>query len=518
MAELFAVAGLSALLAAYVMVAYARRNLADLKGDVRPQAAALLEKTRAESAVAKADLVAAAREAALGESRRVKARCDAENSKLEEMRDRTQVREAEVDDDIALIQERSAELDQRFASAKATRDAARKDRKRVLAERPKRLAKLAVVSGLDPDDVASALAATWLEDARTEAAHALRAIESSAQHVADAKRLLEISVGRYRNHFLTERPNSNLPLSRKTSELILADGGAISEVIQEVANIKFNVAEDGASLRLEGLDGVGREVARRAIGRLNKKPEHIAQARTNAAEWTTKIKTNLEREIMGLGRKAFAVLEIPRANPEIVDLVGRLNYRTSYTQNQWLHAVEAAFLASMIGDEMGLDRKLLRRATLMHDIGKALTHQIEGSHAVIGADIARRLGEDEVVANAIGAHHADEPPNSVYAFLVAGCDAMSGARPGARREHTEGYSSRLKDMERIGARWNGVDRAFAVHGGRELRVYVEDDQISDLDAVEMSSEIAKAISEEMVFPGQIKVTVIRSSESVSVAS
>src|SRR4030095_17033148 len=198
--------------------------------------------------------------------------------------------------------------------------------------------------------------------------------------------------------------------------------------------------------------------------------------------------------------------------------VGKLNYRTSYTQNQWLHAVEASFLAGMIASEMNLDLKLARRDTLMHDIGKALTHEIDGSHAVIGADIARRLGESEVVANAIGAHHLDEPPNSIYAYLVAAADAMSGARPGARREHPEGYSTRLDDVERIGAAHPGVERCFAVHGGRELRVYVREGDVSDLRAVELSSEIAAQISEEMTFPGQIKVTVIRSTAAVSIAS
>jgi ribonuclease Y len=234
--------------------------------------------------------------------------------------------------------------------------------------------------------------------------------------------------------------------------------------------------------------------------------------------WVDAIRGQLEHEIQGLGRKAFSVLQIPRAHAEIVTLVGRLNYRTSYTQNQWLHAVEASFLAGMMASEMGLDLKLARRATLLHDIGKALTHEIDGSHAVIGADIARRLGEDEIVANAIGAHHAEEPANSVYAFLVAGADAMSGARPGARREHPEGYSTRLEDLERIGACYRGVERCFAVHGGRELRVYVREGEVSDLEAVELSSEIAAQISNEMTFPGQIKVTVIRSTEAISVAS
>src|SRR5205807_2795916 len=171
----------------------------------------------------------------------------------------------------------------------------------------------------------------------------------------------------------------------------------------------------------------------RAINRFGK----IGVSADEARKQCETIAADLDREVMDLGKRAFKELQIPRAHPDIVKLVGKLNYRTSYTQNQWKHAVEASFLCGMMASEMGLDVKIARRAALMHDIGKALTHAIDGSHAVIGADYARRLGESEVVANAIGAHHTEEPCNSVYASLVAAADAMSGARPGARREQTD---------------------------------------------------------------------------------
>ena len=283
------------------------------------------------------------------------------------------------------------------------------------------------------------------------------------------------------------------------------------------SGVKLELAETGDKLRLDSGDGIAKEVARRALSKLMKgtAPRGVEQ---KPLDWVRSIGQHLEREVVDLGRKAFSELEIPRAHPDIIKLVGRLNWRTSYTQNQWKHAIEAAFLGGMMAAELGLDVKVTRRATLMHDIGKSLTHEIEGSHAVIGADYARRLGELEVVANAIGAHHADEPPNSVYAFLVAAADAMSGARPGARREQTEQYSTRLDDLERIGSGFRGVDRAFAVQGGRELRVYVREDQVDDVRAIELSNEIARKISDELTFPGQIKVTVIRQVEAVEVAN
>jgi len=226
----------------------------------------------------------------------------------------------------------------------------------------------------------------------------------------------------------------------------------------------------------------------------------------------------LDRELSDLGQRAFAALEIAPAHAEIVKLVGRLNYRTSYTQNQWKHAIEAGFLCGMMAEELGLDRKLARRAALMHDIGKALTHELDGSHAVIGADYARRLGEPEVVANAIGAHHTDEPFASPYAYLVAAADAMSGARPGARRQTDDNYVSRLEDLERITRSFQGIHEAFAVQGGREVRIYVQEDRVDDLSAVNLSAEVARKISAEMTFPGQIRVTVIREFKAIETAS
>jgi ribonuclease Y len=363
------------------------------------------------------------------------------------------------------------------------------------------------------------LAEGWIEETRAACAQRLRTLDQSSQdpeYTRTAKRIMGIAIQRYQGHYLTERLLSNLPLVPGTAERVMGKEQEMARAIEEVAGIKMTLSDAADSIRLEGLDGVGREVARRAITRLVKGT--AVGADKDPAGFVQTIKQNLEREIQDLGRRAFAELEIPRAHPEIVELVGRLNYRTSYTQNQWKHAVEAAFLCGMMASELGLDIKLARRAALMHDIGKALTHSMDGSHAVIGADYARRLGEAEVVANAIGAHHAEEPSNSVYAFLVAAGDAMSGARPGARREMTENYVGRIQDLERIAARFKGVDRAYPVQAGREVRVYVREGEVSDERAVELSTEIAKTISSEMTFPGQIKVTVVREMRAVEVAS
>jgi ribonuclease Y len=355
-----------------------------------------------------------------------------------------------------------------------------------------------------------------VEAAKAAAADELRRIDQSladAEHGREAKRVMGIAIQRYQGHYLTERLLSNLPLLPGVAPRVVGPDGAWLPMIEEVANIKLTLADDQTSIRLEGQDSFGREIARRAIRRFEKSGVKGGDVQVAVV----RIKEELEREVFDLGKRAFKELEIPRAHPDIVKLVGRLNWRTSYTQNQWKHAVEAAFLCGMMASELGLDIKIARRAALMHDIGKALTHEIDGSHAVIGADYARRLGESELVANAIGAHHADEPCNSVYASLVAAADAMSGARPGARREQTDNYVQKLEDLERIGGSFTGVERAFAVQGGREVRIYVQEGRVSDERAVELSAEIARRISDEMTFPGQIKVTVIRELRAIEVA-
>ncbi len=461
-----------------------------------------------------------AREAALEMQEAADAALESETVALDTVAERVQGRESALADRREALDERKAELRERESAVRTMKERAKRLRSSAADTRialRTRLEEMALCSG---DEVIETLREQWLEQARADGAQQLRRVEQSAADAAtsrEANRLMQVAISRYQNHFLIDQSKSNIPISGPVYEVLTANDSLVLGVLAEGANTKLNLHESGESIRLEGLDGVGREVARRALKALGRKPKAVAAAKANPEAWVRTIRERLDAEIVRLGKKAFKVLKVKPAHDEIIGLVGALNYRTSYTQNQWLHAVEASFLAGMMAEELGLDVRMARRATLLHDIGKALTHEIEGSHAVIGADIARRLGEDEIVANAIGSHHADEPANSSYAFLVAAADAMSGARPGARREQSEGFSTRLEDLERLGASYKGVDHCAAVHGGRELRVYVRNNEVSDLQAVEMSTSIAEQISDELVFPGQVKVTVIRATESVAVA-
>jgi ribonucrease Y len=412
---------------------------------------------------------------------------------------------------------RAAEAKARIAALEAQASAARHEAKQSDAALRAALERAAQQSA---GEVLATLREAEVEETRVVAARSARSITEAAVEAATkrAKRVMGIAVGRFYGHYLTERLHAVVPLPPGgTAGAITGPDDANLRAIESVAGVTLAINEPRDAIRLEGLDGVGREVARRVLARLQRQPA-LGREPAAVAQAAREIAGGLDRELDDLGRRAFQMLEIPVAHAEIVRLVGRLNYRTSYTQNQWKHAVEAAYLCGMLADELGLDEKLARRAALMHDIGKALTHELDGSHAVIGADVARRLGEAEVVANAIGAHHTDEPFNSPYAYLVAGADAMSGGRPGARRQTDESYLMRVEDLERITRGFPGVAEAFAVQGGREVRVYVEQDRVDDLGAVNLSTEIAGKISREMRFPGQIRVTVIRELKAVEVAS
>ncbi len=429
-------------------------------------------------------------------------------------------REAQLEADAPLLTGRLEVLSAKETELAARTEAAAKLRSEAGQVVAEARTLVETTAGATAQTVKQQLADGWIEEARAQAAHDVRAVDqnpSDPEWTRQAQRIMGIAINRYQGHYLTERLLSNIALPPGMAELLSKDESSLLHALEAGSGVKLELAETGEKVRIDSGDGVAREIARRALHRLIKGTAP-KEAEKDPEKWVRAIGVHLDREIADLGKKAFSELEIPKAHPDIMKLVGQLNYRTSYTQNQWKHALEAAFLGGMMAAELRLDVKIARRAALMHDIGKALTHEIDGSHAVIGADYARRLGETEIVANAIGAHHADEPPNSVYAHLVAAADAMSGARPGARREQTESYSTRLEDLERIGNSFRGVEHAVAVQGGREIRVYVRERDVTDLRAVEMSGEIARKISEDMVFPGQIKVTVIRTIEAIATAN
>jgi ribonucrease Y len=370
------------------------------------------------------------------------------------------------------------------------------------------------ISGARAEALRGALAAAEVEVAAGEAAHLVRQaeLEAPSEVARRAARVLGTAVNRLSLHNFTERSQPLVSLGQPRDGQAAVSPGEL-QAIEAVTGVKLAMGEGGDVVRLDGLDGVAREVARRTLLRLL--AGTAGGGGTAVTRAAREVQEAVDAEVLASGERAFAILEIERAHPEITRLVGRLNWRTSHTQNQWKHAMEAAFLCGLMAEELGLSRALARRAALLHDIGKALSHEVEGAHAVIGADLARRLGEVELVANAIGAHHTDEPFASPYAHLVAAADALSGGRPGARRHTEDHYVAKIADLERISRDFPGVAEAFAVQGGREVRVLVREEEVDDAGAVALSSSIAQAIANRLTFPGQIRVTVIRELKAVA---
>jgi ribonuclease Y len=370
-------------------------------------------------------------------------------------------------------------------------------------------------AGLTRAEVAEKLAETLVEEARSQCADRLRNLEATGaeEFARQAKRVMGIVMQRYTGHCVRERAAMTMALPEGGAVKLRGAAAREMDRLGEATHVRLIIADDDSSVRLDSGDGVAREVCRRALTRL------IEQTPVpDAEQLATTLKAELDRELRRLGREAFRALRLKDGSDEALDLMGRLNFRTSYTQNQYRHAIEAGHLAGMIAAELGMDPAVARRGALMHDIAKALSHEVDGSHALIGAEVARRGGESEAVANAIAHHHGEEPATSAYAPLVAGVDAMSGGRPGARREMVESYGDRIGDLEKIAGRFPGVTRVHAMQAGREVRVHVDEGRVGEDELQQISTAIAAKISEEMTFPGQIRVTVIREFCAVEYAS
>ena len=369
--------------------------------------------------------------------------------------------------------------------------------------------KLETVSNFSEDEAKRQLLDLVKDEAKVESSKLANRIEEEAKAnaEAEAKRLISMAISRYSGEYVVERSVSvvELPNEEMKGKIIGREGRNI-RALETSCGVDLIIDDTPEAVVISGFDPVRREIARRTLEKL------IEDGRIHPArieEILTKEKQELFKSILADGEQACFDLGISDVHPEIMKLIGSLRYRTSYTQNNYPHSIEVGFLAGMMAAELGADVKLARRSALLHDIGKTLDHSISGSHAVIGADFAKKYGESEQVVHAIRAHHEDEKPRTIYAFLTQAADALSGARPGARRQMMEAYINRLEDLESIANSFDGVIRSYALQAGREIRVIVEGAKVTDDQAVMLSRDIAKKIERELTYPGQIKVSVIR---------
>jgi ribonuclease Y len=340
--------------------------------------------------------------------------------------------------------------------------------------------------------------------------------ELASQQEKKAARIIEIAIGRYSGEYFVERPNYFFDFQdEETAREVIADQGASFVFLKEQYGVELAVTEDQKRLVISGQDFIGREVARRGLAQIFEKgrfdPRQVRKAVERAAEEVRRICEKTSRETPKL-------IQTGPLRGKIAETIGKLRFRTSYTQNQWSHALEVGHLSGLLADELGIDGTAARRAGLLHDIGKALDHMVEGGHAVIGAALARENGEKEEVANAIGAHHGDEQSNSPLAYLVSAADSISGGRPGARHERVESYFERVAELEHIAKKQKGVSKVYALHAGREIRVFVDHLRVSDAECGAIADRIARQIEEELTYPGQIQVMVIRETVATHTAS
>ncbi len=354
-------------------------------------------------------------------------------------------------------------------------------------------------------------------EARHDGAKRIKQIEDEARETADkkAKEILALAVQRYAGDYVAEKAVSVVPLpSDEMKGRIIGREGRNIRAIEAATGIDLIIDDTPEAVIISGFNPVRREVARISLERL------IADGRIHPArieEVVNKAILDVDTSIREAGEQATFDVGVHGIHPELIKLVGRLKYRTSYGQNVLQHSIEVAFLCGIMAAELGMNIKQAKRAGLLHDIGKAVDHEIEGSHAVTGADLARKYGEVPKVVHALAAHHEDEKPSTILAVLVQAADALSGARPGARREMLETYVKRLEDLERIGTSFKGVTSCFAIQAGREIRVMVQSDKVSDVDSHVLAKDIARKIEDEMTYPGQIKINVIRETRAVEYA-
>jgi ribonucrease Y len=376
---------------------------------------------------------------------------------------------------------------------------------------------LEAISGLSRDQAAEIILKRTEDEVRHDMAKLVRAIEEEARHEGDrrAKDILSICIQRNAASHVADTTVSvvQLPSDDMKGRIIGREGRNV-RTLENLTGVDFIIDDTPEAVVLSGFDTVRREIARLTLTKL------VADGRIHPAkieEMYSKAREEVERQIQDAGEQAVLDANVHGVAPELLRLLGRLKFRTSYGQNVLIHSLEVAHLAGLMANELGVNAKLAKRAGLLHDLGKAVDHEVEGSHAAIGGNLARRYGESDSVAHVIEAHHNEVEATTVEAVLVAAADAVSGARPGARRETLETYIKRLESLERIAESKPGVEKSYAIQAGREIRVLVKPDEINDDQAALLCREIAKEIEQELDYPGTIRVTVIRESRAVDYA-
>ena len=451
-----------------------------------------------------------ARDQALEVIQRAEGDLDRKRSELSKEEDRLLKRREELDNRLDRIDKRERDINKRQSAV----DKRANETERLYTQQAEELQR---ISQLTTEEARAILLADVEKDARNDMARVIRQIEMEAREEGEnrARKLIAAAIQRVASDHVVEVTTSMVEIpSDEMKGRIIGRNGRNIHAFEQAAGVDVIVDDTPEAVTISCFDPVRREIARRALGKL------IQDGRIHPAHIEKVLKTEqkeVERAMIEAAEQAVFEAGVPGLHPEIIKTLGRLKYRTSYGQNQLAHAVETARLAAVIASELDADVEVARMGALLHDLGKAVDHNVEGTHAQLGAEIARRYGVPARVVNAIASHHHEVEQETVEAAIVEAADAISGARPGARRESLDQYIKRVRSLEEIANSTHGVTQSYALQAGREIRIFVKPDAVDDLAAIQMSRDIARKIEESMQYPGQIKVTVIRETRAVEFA-
>ncbi|MBK9139830.1 MAG: ribonuclease Y [Verrucomicrobia bacterium] len=448
-----------------------------------------------------------------------------------EVADETSRRLTELESRQSRLDEREQLINRQLSQLVEREDCLRTERRELEAERGRlaaaqgeltalerrRREELSRVAGLSEAEARQAFLAEIERECQHDAAEMVRRVLEEARGRAEeqARRIVGLAIQRYAGQHTFETTTATVALNGdEIKGRIIGREGRNIRSFESATGVTVLIDDTPGAVVLSGFDPVKREIARQAMELL------VADGRihpTRIEEVVEKVKQETEQTIERMGAEAVYRVGLPPLHPELVKLLGRLHFRYSYNQNILDHSVEVAQLVGIMASELGLDPMLARRAGLLHDIGKAVNHEVEGAHAAVGADIARRYGECEEVVNGVASHHDEVPHNGVLGLLVSAADAISASRPGARSESMDTYLKRLENLERIASSFEGVEKCYAVQAGREVRVLVQPDRVSDDEATMLARKIARRIEDELLYPGQIRVTIVREKRCVEFA-
>ncbi|MCK9230048.1 MAG: ribonuclease Y [Syntrophales bacterium] len=471
--------------------------------------ARIVEEAKKETEAMKKEAIFQAKDYLLKAKNELEQETREKRNEYDRLENRLRQKEENLDKRLDILVQKEGNIESRESTlARKNEELAEKSRHvgELISEQQRRLEKIA---GISQEEAKHTLIASMITEARGDAAATIRKIEDEARREAGkrSREIVAYAVQRYASDYVAENTVSvvNLPSDEMKGRIIGREGRNI-RAIEAATGTDLIIDDTPEAVVLSSFDPIRREVAKRSLERL------ISDGRIHPGrieDVVNKVQGEVETVIRETGERVVFDIGIHDIHPEILNLLGKLRYRTSFSQNVLEHSIEVAHLTGMMAAELGLNVTEAKRAGLLHDIGKALDHEIEGTHAAIGAEYALKYGESKTIADAIASHHEDGRNNTVLGVLIQAADTLSAARPGARKEMLETYIKRLADLERIANSFNGVNKCFAIQAGREVRIMVENENTSDNDAVMLCRDVIKKIESELSYPGQIKVTVIR---------